>query len=68
MVSSELRRPVHPRGVPNTLSTRSTYARGASSASHSPSSFEAAYVLCGPGLTSSVYGSLAVPSKTKSEP
>ena len=42
MASTVPRRPIHPAGDPNRLSTRSTSARGASSANHSPSSFDAA--------------------------
>ena len=51
---------------PNRLSTRSTYPRGASSANHSPSSFDAPYALRGLGARPRVYGVVAVPSKTKS--
>src|SRR5215475_1674091 len=55
-----------PLTLPKRLSTRSTYARGASAANHSPSSFDAAYVLRGFGASLSVYGLDALPSNTKS--
>ena len=58
--------PVQLLTAPNRLSTRSTYARGASHANHSPSSFDAEYVLCGDGFAVSSHGSEVLPSKTKS--
>jgi hypothetical protein len=55
-----------PGATPNRLSTRRTYAFGASAANHSPRSFDAAYALRGFGATSSVIGDDAVPLNTKS--